>query len=470
MTAKKGVDFTTGSLTKHVSVMSFTASIGILAIYVVDLLDLLFISMLGDKELAAAAGMAGTLLFFVSTINIGLSIATGTLVGRALGKGEDQTAREMTGTAVVVSTAVGIVVPLLMIPNLYLLLGWIGATDDLADLAYSYIIILLPATFMSGISMSLVTHLRADGAAGKAMYPSLCGALVNLVFDPILIFGFGMGLQGAAAATVMARAATLAVALYPFRGEIRQILFPGLQAMRKHISEIGSYALYSAFASVAAPIGQAMMMRQFASFGHEAVAGISIIGRLAPVVFAVINALSGAIGPIMAQNYGANKMERVREAYRAAAKFLGIYVAVVALLLFLLRSQIAWLFGATGVAQELIYLYCSPFAIIAFFNGLISISSGALNSLGQPTYVMGFSWVKNTVGLLPFLVVGSYLYGLWGVAFGLLLHTAIFAYISVRLARSVYLKKVASTLPEEEFAPDEAQAHSMMVREGAIQM
>lgn len=172
----------------------------------------------------------------------------------------------------------------------------------------------------------------------------------------------------------------------------------------------------------------------------------------------------------MAQNYGANKMERVREACQAAAKFLALYGAVVALLLFLLRSQIAGLFGATGVAQELIYLYCSPFAIIAFFNGLISISSGALNSLGQPSYVMGFSWAKNTVGLLPFLVAGSYLYGLWGLAFGLLLHTAVFAYISVRLAKSVYLKKVASALPDEDFAPDQVQAHSMMMREGAVQM
>jgi Na+-driven multidrug efflux pump len=376
----------------------------------------------------------------------------------------------MTGTAIMVSTAVGIVVPLLMIPNLYFLLGLIGATDELADLAYSYIIILLPATFLSGISMNLVSHLRADGAAAKAMYPSLCGALVNLIFDPILIFGLGMGLQGAAAATVMARAATMAVALYAFRGEIREILFPGSRAMRRHIAEMGSYALYSAFASVAAPIGQAMMMRHFASFGHEAVAGISIIGRLAPVVFSVINALAGAIGPIMAQNYGANEMERVSEAYKAAARFLGLYVAVVALLLFLLRAQIVSLFGATGVAQELIYLYCSPFAIIAFFNGLISVSNGALNSLGHPTYVMGLSWVKNTVGLLPFLVVGSYLYGLWGLAFGLLLHTAVFAYISVWLAKSVYLKKVASALPEKDFAQAEARAHSIMVREGAIQM
>ncbi len=446
MTAKNGVDFTKGNLTKHVRVMSITSSIGILAIYVVDLLDLLFISMLGHNEMAAAAGIAGTLLFFVSTINIGLSIATGTLVGRALGKGDREQAREVTGTAIVVSTAVGIVVPFLMIPNLHWLLGLIGATDELADLAYGYTIVLLPATFISGISMNLVNYLRADGAAGRAMYPSLCGALVNLVFDPIFILGLGLGLPGAAAATVMARIATLAVALYPFRGEIREFLLPDLKAIRTHISEIGSYALYSALGSVAAPIGQAIAMRHFASFGQEALVGISIIGRLAPVVFSVINALSGAIGPIMAQNYGANEMGRVREAYFAAAKFLAQYVAVVALLLFLLRSQIVWLFSATGTAQELLYLYCGPFAIIAFFNGVIAISGGALNSLGRPTYEMGFSWVKNTVGLLPFLTAGSYLYGLWGLAFGLLLHTAVFACISVQLAKRVYLDKVATPL------------------------
>jgi len=80
-----GSDFTKGDMMRHVTVMSFTSSIGIMAIYLVDLLDIFFISLLGEEEMAAAAGFASTLMFFISAINIGLSVATGSLVSQRLG-------------------------------------------------------------------------------------------------------------------------------------------------------------------------------------------------------------------------------------------------------------------------------------------------------------------------------------------------------------------------------------------------
>lgn len=470
MASKQSVDFTTGNLMRHVTVMSFTSSIAIMAIYVVDLLDLLFVSMLGHQEMAAAAGLAGTLLFFVSTINVGISVATGTLVGRALGSGQREKARALTGSAIAVSLAVGIIIPVMMIPSLPYLLGLIGGEGETADLAISYLVVILPATFVSGISMNLVANLRADGAAKHAMYPSLCGAAVNLVFDPILIFGLGLGLEGAAAATVLARITTAGVALYPFRGEIMATLWPGLKNLIACAGEIGRFAGFVVSSSVAMPIGQALIVRYMTNFGAEAVAGIAVIGRLAPVVFSVINALSGAIGPIIAQNVGAGLYDRVRVAYIDALKFLAIYVGAAIIILFLLRGAIADVFSAEGLARDLIFLYCSPFAVIAFCNGTISISNATFNSLGQPKYSSRLNWAKNTIGLLPFMALGSYFFGIWGAAFGILASAALFAYLSVKISQRVFQKARAEQLPEEEFTPAESWQHAMQVKEDALQV
>ena len=97
--------FTKGNLFRHVSVMSVTSSIGLMAIFTVDLIDVVFISMLGRSELAAAAGYASTLMFFASAMNIGLSIAAGALVARAEGRGDREQARDYaTSTAVIASS------------------------------------------------------------------------------------------------------------------------------------------------------------------------------------------------------------------------------------------------------------------------------------------------------------------------------------------------------------------------------
>ena len=433
--------FTDGSLMRHVAVMSLTSSVGIMAIYVVDLFDILFISMLGHREMAAAAGYGSTVLFFVSTINLGLSIASGALVAQAIGEGRKDRAREIATTAALTAIGVGIVVPLLMIPYLPQLLGLIGAEDDVAEMARSYLVILLPATCFSGISMTAIAVLRSRGVAKWSMYPSLFGAFVNLVMDPILIFGFDLGLEGAAAATVMARAATLLLALYA-AGIMRQGFAKiGWSAFRTDGRQIARYAIPAVASSIAAPVGQAIIMRYIAKFGPEAVAGLAVIGRLAPVVFSVVNALCGSIGPIIGQNFGAGKADRARSAYFDALFFLGAYVVAVTLILFLLRAPIADAFGAEGLTREILYFYCGPLATIAFLNGSIFISNAAFNNLGFPGYSPILNWARNTLGILPFVAVGEHLFGVWGVAYGFLLGAVVFAIISFMI--TVRLKPFA---------------------------
>lgn len=425
--------FTDGSLMRHVAVMSLTSSVGIMAIYIVDLFDILFISMLGHREMAAAAGYGSTVLFFVSTINLGLSIASGALVAQAIGEGRKDRAREIAMTAAIVAIAVGIVVPILMIPYLPVLLGLIGAQGEVLDMAMSYLVIILPATCFSGVSMTAIAVLRSRGVAKWSMYPSLFGALVNFIMDPILIFGFGLGLEGAAAATVMARVSTLALAIYASAYMRQGFTRIGWVQFRRDAPAIGRYAMPAVVSSIAAPVGQAIIMRYIAKFGPEAVAGLAVIGRLAPVVFSVVNALCGSIGPIIGQNFGAGKTDRARSAYFDALKFLGAYVVLVVLVLFLFRVPIANAFGAQGLTREILFFYCGPLATISFFNGTIFISNAAFNNLGYPGYSPILNWARNTLGILPFVAVGEYVMGVWGVAYGFLLGAVVFSLISIWL-------------------------------------
>ena len=349
--------FTEGSLMRHVSSMSLTASIGLMAIFAVDLIDIIFISFLGYQPLAAAAGYASTLMFFTSAINIGLSIAAAALVSRAIGAGEEGDAREYASSVAIISILVSLLLPALILPNVMYLLSLIGATGEVAQMAARYLWIILPSTVLSGLSMTAVAVLRAHGDGQSAMYPSLVGGGVNLILDPLLIFTLGLGLDGAAFATVLARAATLLLALYFTVYRYRAFTIPRLQCVRRDFGMAIKIAIPVVLATIATPFGGAIVTREIAQFGTEAVAGMAVIGRLIPVVFAVLLALSGAIGPIVGQNYGAGRMDRVKEAFLDSLAFVAIYVLIATIALFLLRGQIADLFDATGLSRSLIFLF-----------------------------------------------------------------------------------------------------------------
>ncbi|SLN15867.1 Multidrug export protein MepA [Roseovarius litorisediminis] len=431
MTTKKNAVFTTGSIMRHVSVSSFTASIGLMAIYAVDLIDLIFISMLGYEEMAAAAGYASALMFFTSAINIGLSVAAGVLVSRSIGEDDEQEAREYATSTAMFVVFTGLAIPFVLLLNIQFFVGLLGATGEVAELAATYLWIVIPFTWVSGLSMVAVTALRCYGENRLAMYPSLLGAVTNAVLDPILIFGLDMGLQGAAWATVAARFVTLGFAFYPALRRHKAFVYPRARLLWRDFQTVSHFAVRAVLATVATPIGTAIVTREMSKFGPEAVAGMAVIGRMTPVAFSVIWALSGTIGPIIGQNFGAGNMDRVKRAYVDALKFVAIYVMSITMLLLVFRGQIAELFGAENLTKSLIFLYCFPVALSSFFSGAIFVASASFNTLGRPSYSTWLGWGQNTLGTWPFVVTGGMLLGAHGVLIGQALGSVVFASIAI---------------------------------------
>ena len=289
--------------------------------------------------------------------------------------------------------------------------------------------------------------LRAHGAARRAMYATIIGGLVNAVLDPILIFGLDLELTGAALASVAARVAIAATALYPILRHYGGFARPTRDEFMSDFSPIFALALPAILTQLATPVGQAYVTRSMAEFGEEAVAGMAIVGRLIPVAFGTIFALSGAVGPIIGQNFGARKYDRVRRAYLDGLLFTALVVAVVSVLLYLLREPIGALFALEGLSREIVYLFCGPLALAWFFNGMIFVSNAGFNNLGHPYYSTWTNWCRHTLGTIPFVMIFAAWFGAAGVLIGQAVGGVLFGLWSGWLAMRVIARQDPPAAP-----------------------
>jgi Na+-driven multidrug efflux pump len=225
---------------------------------------------------------------------------------------------------------------------------------------------------------------------------------------------------------------------------------PSFKTLRRDFRTVFAIALPAILTNVATPAGNAFVTREMAKFGTDAVAGMAIIGRMIPVAFAVVFALSGAIGPIVGQNFGAEKFDRVKGAFIAGIKFIALYVAFMTLALYLLRAPLADLFDATGQTRDLIYLFCGGLAALSFFNGVIFVANASFNNLGRPVYSTTINWGRNTLGTWPFVAIGAAFYGAEGVLLGQAVGGIFFAAFATIMALRL-MNRLESPQPVEPF-------------------
>lgn len=457
--AQEQATFLKGNLFGHITVMSLTASIGLMAVFLVDFVDMIFISMLGKAELAAAVGYAGAILFFTSSFGIGMSIAAGALVARALGAGDGDEARMRATTALIYGFAFGAVFAAVVWANLRGLTGLVGASGETQALAVGYLRIVIPSLPLLLVGMVGSAILRAHGAARRAMWVTVTGGIVNAVLDPILIFGLDLELTGAALASFASRVAIAVAAILPILRHHGGFARPGTVDFAKDFKPIFSLAAPAILTQLATPAGQAYVTRAMAEFGEEAVAGLAVISRLTPVAFGTIFALSGAVGPIIGQNFGAGDFKRVRRAYLAALAFTALVVVAVAVILYALRGPIGALFQVEGVSRDLLYLFCGPLALAWFFNGMVFVSNASFNNLGHPLQSTWINWGRHTAGTIPFVILFAGWFGAAGVLIGQAVGGVLFGLLSAWLAMRVIAREEA---PRER-APFQRHARLMQL-------
>jgi len=421
--------FVSGNIFRHIVVMSSTNAIGLTALFIVDLADLFFISLLGQTELAAAIGYAGTIAFFTTSISIGLSIAMTALVSKAIGQQARDRARRLVVNVLLTGAVISAVIAAIAWYFASEFVSMIGAQGETHDLAVQYLHILLPSLPILCIAMSAGAALRSVGDAKQAMFSTLAGGGINALLDPIFIFALGLGLHGAAFASVLARCMVAWVALYGVINKHQLLGRFTYQEWLEDQKEIFKVAIPAMITNVATPIGNAYVIAMIAVFGDGYVAGWAIVGRLLPVSFGMIFAMSGAVGPIIGQNFGAKLYDRVRLSTKRALEFTACYVAIVALIIFLLQDYIIYIFNAQGDSAELIRFYCTWLCVSFIFNGVLFIANATFNNLGFPNTSTIMNIGKATIGTMPLVYLGGQWFGALGVVGGQAIGSIIFGVV-----------------------------------------
>lgn len=432
-TAQRG-KFVSGSLLRHILVMTFTGWVGLVAIFAGDVVNMLFLAMLGDEEVVAAVGYASPLLFFTVSVGIGLSIGGVSTVSPALGIGDRQRARELSASVHVLTLAVTVALAIVFWMTVPYLLDLIGAKGRTATLATEYLRIQLPAIPAMCIAMTASAVLRSVGDARRSMHVTLAGAFVNVLLDPILIFGLGMGIHGAALASAISRFAMLAVGLYAVIRVHDLMAVPQRVQVLTDTPQIAAVALPAILTNIATPISNAYVTAAFAPFGDGAVAGWAIIARIMPLAFGFNFALSGAVGPIVGQNLGAKLYDRMEGTISWSLVVVAGYTLAAWTLLALTASPIVWLFRADGIAAELIMLFCRWLAPLFGALGALFVANAVFNTLKRAHLATMMNWGRATLGTVPFVALGAHLGGAPGALAGSMVGGLVFGALGVWLA------------------------------------
>jgi putative MATE family efflux protein len=427
--------FTHGSLMRHVAIMTATGAVGLMAAFSVDLLSLFWVSRLGDQAYKAAVAYVGLVFFVAISISIGLTIATSATVSRALGAGDRPRARRLASSALIITGLIAALVTAVMfVFRDWALVTLLHAKGEPLEVASRFLAISLPSNVLMAIGMALSGVLRAVGDARRAMYVTLFGAIITAFLDPLLIFGLGLGVYGAAWATVASRLCFVIVGWYGAIHVHNMVAPPRLNAARGDFGPIMTIGFPAIMGNLATPVGVAYTVRVFSDYGQEAMAASAIIDRVTPVAFGVIFALTGSVGPIIGQNYGAGLMGRVQRTLTDSFLLSISYVLLAWAALALAAPWFVYAFDAQGASADYVTFFCRYGVVMWLFLACLFVANTAFNNLGFPVLTMVFNWGRATLGTIPFVTLGARIGGVKGGMLGVAFGTAVFGCLGVVVA------------------------------------
>jgi len=221
-----------------------------------------------------------------------------------------------------------------------------------------------------------------------------------------------------AIATVIVRLAMVVIGLHGLWRVHKLIARPDAALVLRELGPFMGIAMPAVLTQIATPVGNAFVTASISSFGDEAVAGWTVIQRIIPVAFGVLFAMSGAIGPIIGQNFGAQRFDRVASTIRDSLKVTLVYALTVWVLMALGSGWIADIFQSHGDARELIVFFCIFVAGSFLFNGALFVANAAFNNLGFAFYSTALNWGRSTLGVIPFVWLGQSWFGAKGALAG----------------------------------------------------
>lgn len=408
-----------GPVAGHLVSMTVPMVWAVLAIMLFNATDTWFVAQLGAQPLAAMS-FTFPVIMVMTGLGIGLMAGTSSVLARVVGEGDSALVRRLATDALTLAFIISVVLSVTGILSLDPLFTLMGASPDVLALIRDYMIIWYAGYALVLVPMVVIGAVRATGDTKLQARLMMASAAINLILDPLLIFGWlgfpRLELQGAAAASLIARFVTLAGgALVIRRMNLLCSPLASVSMLWRSWKRILHVGLPAAGTNIIIPVSAGIIVALLAGYGDRAVAGYGAATRIEALTLVVFFAMSATIGPFVGQNLGARKPERIVAAIRVSALFCMALGVLIAILLGLLAPQLARLFSDDVAVSNVTttYLRIVPFSYGA--AGIIMVVNAAFNGIGKPLPAVVISVGRTLALYVPLAYAASRLFGVPGI-------------------------------------------------------
>ena len=403
-------DLTIGSPTKAILALAIPVAAGMIFQTLYLLVDLYFVAALGEDSVAGV-GIAGTLLFMIMALTQVLGVSAVALISQAVGRKDQEHANLVFNQSLVLS-AVCAVITLLggyLLAESYL--GSITADDAALREGLTFLYWFLPGMALQFAMMAMASLLRATGIVKPAMIVQVLTVVLNTILAPILIAGWGpgpaLGVLGAGLASTISITVGMALlTLYFLKLEKYVSFSPALWRPR--------FDIWKKMMDIGLPAGGEMLLLfvyfsavywLIQDFGAPAQAGFSIGGRIMQSIFMPTMAIAFAVRPIIGQNFGAGKIDRVRETFKSGIILSSVVMFITTVIMQWRPEVLVMFFTEDAEVIEVGAVFLQLISLNFVAQGIVFTCSGVFQGLGNTRPALFSSGVR----VLIFVPIAAYL-------------------------------------------------------------
>lgn len=390
-----------------------------------NIVDQVFIGWgIGDLGIAAT-NIAFPLATIITALSALLGMGGAAKFNLAMGAGNTEDARKALGNSLLLMVVSGLAIGIAALTFLRPMLYAFGATDNIMQYAVPYALIIsigVPfGIFATGVSY----FIRADGNPNFSSVVLLSGAIFNIIFDPIFLYIFDMGISGIALATALGQMLSTLLAIYYLLRKFKSVELVKRDlslhsATLKHIFGLGSAAFFTHVSATAVQIVQSNMLRYYGAlsiYGSEVpLAAAGAVSKVMIVLMSCVIGISLGCQPLYGYNYGSKQYGRVKETYKLAVRY-GTTIAIAAFLCIeLFPRQILSIFGSEDpLFYQFAVKYMRIFLFMTFINALQPITSTFFTAIGKAKIGFWMALIRQALLLIPLLLLLPMIWGIDGL-------------------------------------------------------
>ncbi len=403
-------------VSKLIITLSIPTIISSLVTNIYNMADTAFVGHLGNSA-SGAVGVVFGFMAILQAFGFMFGQGCGSMVSRSLGRKDAETAGRIASTGFFCALCFGILLEILGFLFLDFLVSVLGSTETIAPYAKTYITFILLSSPVMVPSFVLNNLLRYEGKALLGMFGLLAGALLNLIGDPILMFGLNMGIAGAGLSTAISQTVSFLILLSVFlRGKTQcRLSIRSVSLNFRELFNICATGLPSLLRQGLNSLTTMLLNYEAAVYGDAAVAAMSIVTRISMFIFSFAIGIGQGFQPVSGFNYGAGKYSRVRKAYRFTAVLSEILIVIISTGVFLASDNLIQLFRddllVVDIGTRALKLHC----IALLFLPICMVTEMMFQSTGHKLGASVLSSLRSGIFFIPCLIILSYVRGLAGI-------------------------------------------------------